>query len=85
MNLGKRYHSRGNAEKVRVEIAPNNGVNGTPGHNKLLTINLTGEYIVRTKFSALRPAGSIASRLRLHVVDREPLRRRVLSPTSTPF
>jgi mono/diheme cytochrome c family protein len=65
----KHLVARGIAEKVRVDITPNNNAYGIAGGNELLTIKTTGEYIVRVKLSALRPAGGAPPRLSIYAAD----------------
>ena len=61
----KEYQARGMADKVRVDLVPNNGALD----DKTLEIKTAGEYIVRVKVSGLRPAGGRAPRLRLYAGD----------------
>jgi mono/diheme cytochrome c family protein len=61
----KEFHSRGIADKVRVDIVPNNGALDVRDVN----IKTAGEYIVRVKLSGLRPQGGPAPRLRLYAGD----------------
>ena len=61
----KEYEARGIAEKVRVDLVPNNGA--LDDHT--LEIKSPGEYIVRIKVSGLRPEGGRAPRLRLYAAD----------------
>jgi mono/diheme cytochrome c family protein len=68
-NMEKEYRARGNADKIRDDIVPNNGINGTPGDNQQLTIAAAGDYIVRVKLSGLRPAGGIPPRLSINAID----------------
>ncbi len=63
------FVARGNVGRVRTDIVPNNGANGTPGENKLLNIPTSGEYTVRLKLSALRPAGGIPPRVNVYAAD----------------
>ncbi len=63
------YRARGNADRVRDDIVPNNGVNGTPGDNQMLTLASAGEYVVRVRLSGLRPPGGIPPRLSVNVID----------------
>jgi len=67
--MEREYRARGNLDKVRDDIVPNNGVNGTPGDNQQLTIASPGEYLVRVKLSGLRPAGGLPPRLSVNAVD----------------
>jgi hypothetical protein len=68
-NMEHEYRARGNADKVRADIVPNNGVNGTPGDNQMLTLASAGEYLVRVRLSGLRPAGGIPPRLSVNAID----------------
>jgi mono/diheme cytochrome c family protein len=61
----KEYTARGIADKVRVDIVPNNGA--LDGRD--LQIKTAGEYVCRVKLSGLRPAGGRAPRLRLYASD----------------
>lgn len=61
----KEYEARGMADKVRVDIVPNNGALDVRDIN----IKTAGEYIVRVKLSGLRPEGRRAPRLRLYAGD----------------
>jgi mono/diheme cytochrome c family protein len=63
------FVARGHAERVRADIVPNNGANGTPGENKRLDIKVSGEYLVRLKLSALRPTGGIPPRVNVYAAD----------------
>jgi mono/diheme cytochrome c family protein/cytochrome c553 len=67
--MQKEYQARGNADQVRDDIVPNNGINGTPGDNQQLTITTAGDYVVRVKLSGLRPAGGIPPRLTVNAID----------------
>ena len=58
----KEYRARGIADQVRVDIVPNNG--SLDEH--FLTVNTTGDYLVRVKLSGLRPEGGRAPRLRIY-------------------
>ena len=64
-----RFLARGSAGRVRADIVPNNGANGTPGENKLLVIKTAGEYVVRLKLSGLRPPGGIPPRVSVYAAD----------------
>ncbi len=63
------FFARGHLERVRTDIVPNNGANGTPGENKLLTIKTAGDYLVRLKLSGLRPQGGIPPRVNIYAAD----------------
>ncbi len=58
----KEYEARGIADKVRIDIVPNNGALDS----RTLNIKTPGEYLVRVKLSGLRPEGGRAPRLRLY-------------------
>lgn len=58
----KDYEERGMADKVRVDIVPNNGALDS----RDFQVKTGGEYIVRIKTSGLRPEGGRAPRLRLY-------------------
>jgi len=68
-SMEREYRARGNAAKVRDDIVPNNGVNGTPGDNQMLTLASAGEYLVRVRLSGLRPAGGSPPRLSVNAID----------------
>lgn len=59
----KEYESRGIADKVRIEIVPNNYT--TDSWN--LDVKTTGDYILRLKLSGLRPEGGRAPRLKVYM------------------
>ncbi|MDR3405805.1 MAG: DUF1592 domain-containing protein [Chthoniobacter sp.] len=61
----KEYEARGLADKVRVDLVPNNGALD----DRTINIKTAGEYIVRVKLSGLRPEGGRAPRLRLYAAD----------------
>jgi mono/diheme cytochrome c family protein len=61
----KEYQARGMADKVRLDLVPNNGALDVRDIN----IKTAGDYIVRVKASGLRPAGGRAPRLRLYAGD----------------
>ena len=69
MSGREQYVARGHVERVRTDIVPNNGANGTPGENKLLTIKTAGDYVVRLNLSALRPAGGVPPRVNVYAAD----------------
>ena len=58
----KEYAARGIADKVRVDVVPNNGALDT----FTLRVKTPGDYLVRVKLSGLRPEGGRAPRLRLY-------------------
>ena len=59
---GKEYEARGIADKIRMDLVPNNGA--LDSHD--LDVKIAGDYIVRVKVSGLRPEGGRAPRLRLY-------------------
>ena len=61
----KEYTARGIADKVRVDLVPNNGA--LDDHT--VDIKTAGDYLVRVKLSGLRPEGGRAPRLRLYAGD----------------
>ncbi|HEV7405608.1 MAG TPA: DUF1592 domain-containing protein [Chthoniobacteraceae bacterium] len=61
----KEYEARGIADKVRVDLVPNNGALD----DHLLEIKTGGDYLVRIKVSGGRPPGGTAPRLRLYAGD----------------
>jgi mono/diheme cytochrome c family protein len=61
----KEYTARGIADKVRVDLVPNNGALD----DRTIHIKTAGDYLVRVKLSGLRPAGGLAPRLRLYAAD----------------
>ena len=58
----KEYQARGIADKVRVDIVPNNGALDS----RTLNIKTPGDYLVRIQVSGLRPKGGRAPRLRIY-------------------
>lgn len=64
-SMEKDYEARGMADKVRVDLVPNNGALDVRDIN----IKTAGEYICRVKLSGLRPAGGPAPRFRLYAGD----------------
>ncbi len=68
-SMEREYQARGNADRVRADIVPNNGVNGTPGDNQMLTLEHAGEYQVRVRLSGLRPSGGSPPRLSVNAID----------------
>lgn len=64
-NYRSEYEARGIADKVRMDIVPNNGA--LDDHT--LNIKTTGDYLVRVKLSGLRPEGGRPPRLRLYAAD----------------
>ena len=63
--LEKEYQARGIADKVRLDIVPNNGA--LDDHS--IRIKTAGDYRVRVKLSGLRPPGGRPPRLRLYAAD----------------
>jgi mono/diheme cytochrome c family protein len=61
----KDYEARGMADKVRVDVVPNNGALD----DKTLEIKTAGDYLVRVKLSGLRPANGPSPRLRIYAAD----------------
>jgi mono/diheme cytochrome c family protein len=61
----KEYQARGIADKVRVDLVPNNGALD----DRAIKIKTTGDYLVRVKVSGLRPANGPSPRLRLYAAD----------------
>jgi hypothetical protein len=76
------YEARGIADKVRIEIVPNNYTTDTWN----IKIPHTGDYIVRIKLSGLRPEGGRAPRLKLYmpVVDKTIIEQDVDAPEDKP-
>ena len=76
------YEARGIADKVRIEIVPNNYTTDTWN----IKIPHTGDYLVRIKLSGLRPEGGRAPRLKLYmpVVDKTIIERDVDAPEDKP-
>ena len=60
----KEYQARGIADKVRVDLVPNNGALD----DRSVKIKTAGDYLVRIKASGLAPEGK-AARLRLYAGD----------------
>lgn len=59
----KEYESRGIADKVRIEIVPNNYTTDTWN----IDIKTTGEYLLKVKLSGLRAQGGRAPRLKVYM------------------
>lgn len=57
------YEARGIADRVRIEIVPNNYT--TDSWN--LEVKTTGDYLLRIKLSGLRPEGGRAPRLKMYM------------------
>src|ERR1051325_6790780 len=64
-NFEKEYQARGIADKVRVDLFPNNGALD----DRTVDIKIAGDYLVRIKVSGLRPKSGPAPRLRLYAGD----------------
>lgn len=62
-NFQKEYEARGIADKVRIEIVPNNYTTDSWD----IDIKTTGEYLLRLKLSGLRPEGGRAPRLKVYM------------------
>ncbi len=77
---------KGLADKVRADIVPNNGLDGTPGNSTELKVPVTGDYLVRVKLSGLRPEGGRAPRLLIVAVtfDRVLFEQDVEAPEDQP-
>lgn len=78
----KEYQARGIADKVRVDLVPNNGALD----DKLLEIKTAGEYRVRIKVSGAAPADGPAARLRLYAgsLSRLLFERDIVAPVDKP-
>lgn len=79
----KEFEARGLADRVRVDLIPNNHVSDTWP----LTITESGEYRLRIKLSGLRPAGGIAPRLKVYLsnIDKTVLEQDVDAPEDKPI
>lgn len=77
------YQARGIADKVRIDIVPNNYTTDTWP----IEIKTTGEYIVRLKLSGLRPEGGRAPRLKLYMssIDKTLLEQDIDAPEDKPI
>ena len=77
------YEARGIADKVRIEIVPNNYTTDTWN----VEIKHTGDYLVRVKLSGLRPEGGRAPRLKVYmpVVDKTIIERDVDAAEDAPL
>ncbi len=77
---------QGLADKVRADIVPNNGLDGTPGNSTELKVPATGDYLVRVRLSGLRPEGGRAPRLLIVGVtfDRVLFEQDVEAPEDSP-
>ena len=80
--FSEEYKSRGIADKVRIEIVPNNYTTDTWP----IEIKTTGDYILRIKLSGLRPADGRAPRIKVYLsnVDKTLLEQDVEAPEDKP-
>lgn len=78
----KEYEARGIADKVRIEIVPNNYTTDTWN----LDVKTTGDYLLRIKLSGLRPEGGRAPRLKVYLssIDKTLLEQDVDAPEGSP-
>jgi mono/diheme cytochrome c family protein len=81
-NFQAEYEARGIADQVRIDIVPNNYTTDSWP----LTINTTGDYLLRIKLSGLRPEGGRAPRLKVYLptVDQTLLERDIDAPEDKP-
>lgn len=77
------FEARGIADRVRLELIPNNHVSDTWP----LEIKASGEYRLRIKLSGLRPAGGQAPRLKVYLsnIDKTVLERDVDAAEDQPI
>ncbi len=77
------YKARGIADKVRIEIVPNNYTTDTWN----IDVKHTGDYLVRVKLSGLRATGGRAPRLKVYmpVVDKTIIERDVDAAEDRPI
>ena len=82
-NFAPEYQARGIADKVRIEIVPNNYTTDTWP----VDIKTTGMYSVRVKLSGLRPEGGRAPRLKLYMssIDKTLIEQDVDAPEDQPM
>jgi mono/diheme cytochrome c family protein len=82
-NFAPEYQARGIADKVRIEIVPNNYTTDTWP----VDIKTTGMYTVRVKLSGLRPEGGRAPRLKLYMssIDKTVIEQDVDAPEEQPM
>jgi hypothetical protein len=82
----KELIAQGTIDKARIDIVPNNGANGTPGEGNELTIPVAGDYQLRVRLSALRPAGGRSPRLLIYAagIDRILFEQDVEAPEDQP-
>ena len=64
-DVTKELTVKGILDKARIDLVPNNGALDSAD----LSINVTGDYLVRVKVSGLRPAGGRPPRLRIYAAD----------------
>jgi len=81
-NAYKEYEARGMADKVRLELIPNNHVSDTWN----LEVKTAGDYLLRLKLSGLRPEGGRAPRLKVYLstIDKTLLEQDVDAPEDKP-
>lgn len=77
------YEARGIADKVRIEIVPNNYTTDSWD----LTVKTTGMYRLRLKLSGLRPEGGRAPRLKVYMssIDKTLIEQDVDAPEDQPM
>jgi mono/diheme cytochrome c family protein len=82
----KELIAQGTLDKARIDIVPNNGANGTPGEGNELAIPVAGDYQLRVRLSALRPAGGRSPRLLIYAagIDRNLFEQDVEAPEDQP-
>jgi hypothetical protein len=82
----KELIAQGTIDKARIDIVPNNGANGTPGEGNELIIPVAGDYQLRARLSALRPAGGRSPRLLIYAagIDRILFEQDVEAPEDQP-
>ncbi|MEZ0389496.1 MAG: DUF1587 domain-containing protein, partial [Verrucomicrobium sp.] len=80
--FAKEYEARGIADKVRIEIVPNNYTTDSWP----IEIKTTGEYVLRMKLSGLRPEGGRPPRLKVYMtnVDKTLLEQDIDAPEDKP-
>ncbi|MCE9606172.1 MAG: DUF1592 domain-containing protein [Planctomycetia bacterium] len=81
--LRKEFEARGIADRVRLDLNPNNHVSDTWP----LELKTAGEYRLRIKLSGLRPEGGIAPRLKVYLsnIDKTVLEQDVDAPEDKPI
>lgn len=82
-NLQSEMEARGNADKVRIDLIPNNHVSDT----WQLQVQNSGEYRLRIQLSGLRPEGDRPPRLKVYLsnIDKTVLERDVDVPEDKPI